>query len=557
MELTKIITQKFDFLSSKVNEDDIEIRDFFMTRIKIITKTLKTRILSKPNNLSEYMRIWMNMLPYLSFSDYDKKKTKDPVKLLKETNNEHFEFLLEMVMSEEEINAWFINEYANKYIDVMIIYLQYFSGKDQEVFQENAEFLINLPEPNSMNNTLFFDYSNPYAEMQMAMFKEMMEAEGDDDLMDDDEDEGILPPKNETPEEITQLQDYLKTLIQESWDKTLRSPEIDTKTIITILKSMNTKIFPKVSKPILFSDFIIAAYNVVDNVKRKLTHDDVILSIHALSSLFILLTNHGLDYTSINYYQKLYSLLNHLENIFKMKEKEKFLRLLELSIKSPMLPSTIAASFIKKLLRVILNGHMTQASLSIWAISFVCNVIKKHPVCTKLINIEVQKSCNRLQRIEERLKFKKRDRKARVKNMTIAQKVNLSSYIKNDVFDMQQKDPMKTKALETCLWEVLPFLNHSSKIIRDYASVLCTDFQHKQSLPSEELAKLVESQLIKSQLEEIAKIKTLKPQEIERIEDMYAGYDAEGERKFNDHKKRFEEEQIELFHPNSLLTRKY
>jgi len=104
----------------------------------------------------------------------------------------------------------------------------------------------------------------------------------------------------------------------------------------------------------------------------------------------------------------------------------------------------------------------------------------------------------------------------------------------------------------------MPFLNHSCKLVRDYASVLCTDFQHKKSLPSEELAKLEENQLIKSQLEEIAKIKTLKPQNIEYIEDSYAGYDNEEERKFLKFKERFVEEQIELFHPiGSLLTRKF
>jgi hypothetical protein len=44
-----------------------------MARIKVITKTLKARILSKPANLSEYMRIWMNLLPYLCVSDYESK----------------------------------------------------------------------------------------------------------------------------------------------------------------------------------------------------------------------------------------------------------------------------------------------------------------------------------------------------------------------------------------------------------------------------------------------------------------------------------------------------
>lgn len=175
-----------------------------------------------------------------------------------------------------------------------------------------------------------------------------------------------------------------------------------------------------------------------------------------------------------------------------------------------------------------------------------------------MINIEVQTKSNRLQRIEER-KLKKREGKAKRKqDESVPKNPSLSGYIKKDIFDMNQKDPIKTQALNTCLWEVLALLNHSLKVVRDYASILCTDFQSKKSLPSDELAKLDEGMLIRSQLEEIAKIKTLKPREIETIEGIYAGYDEEGERKFEEKKARFVEEQIELFHPrNSLLTRQY
>jgi hypothetical protein len=42
--------------------------------------------------------------------------------------------------------------------------------------------------------------------------------------------------------------------------------------------------------------------------------------------------------------------------------------------------------------------------------------------------------------------------------------------------------------------------------VRDYTSIVYTNFQAKQSLPSEELAKLTEHHLIDSQLAELDKI---------------------------------------------------
>lgn len=383
---------------------------------------------------------------------------------MKNISQEFLQTLFETVTGDDEINKWFIKTYVTEYVDVMILYLNYLNSTNPDG-KEIVDLLISLPQPAEISQTLFFEYTNNLAELQKSMFEEMMEAEGEEDF---DEENIQLPPMTGPSEQVVALQEYSLTVFQQVWDATLRNSYLKTETIIQILKAMNTQIFPKVSKPILFSDFIIGAYDIVDNVVGKLSHQKIVLSIHALSSLFILLTNHGLDYTSINFYEKLYRLLDHLENIFRMKEKEKFLRLMELSIKSPLLPSSIAASFMKKLLRIIISNHMSQASLSIWAISFVCNVIKKHPVCTKMINVDVQKRSNRLQRIEER-KERKRDRKARVKISKERSNISLQGYITEDKFDFSEPDPQKTKALDTCLWELIPFFNHSSKIVRDYA----------------------------------------------------------------------------------------
>ena len=406
-----------------------------------------------------------------------------------------------------------MEEYAQKYLDVYSLFLSYLVSSEN-LPTSNIDFLLKMPNPDKDKySCLFLDYSNPMEEMQEAMYQEMLEAEGEDD-----EEMEMMPPKKEVPEEMLKLRSHCKSLLQSLWDSILRSP-LSSKSTLLILKNMNTKIFPKISSPIVFSDFIISAYDLANT--QNSTKKNVILAIHALSSLFVLMTNHGLDYTSVNFYQKLYLLLGSLKLIFSMQEKEKFLRLLELSLKSPMLPAAIAASFIKKTLRIILNENLCQATICIWAISFVCNVIKKHQVLTKMINSEVKKQSNRLQRVEER-KLKKRDRKARVKSgqKSDPDSVFTSGFVKRDVFDMAKVDPMKTGAIETCLWEILPFLNHNLKIVRDYASVVCTDFQSKKSLPSEELSKLSEGQLIASQLSDISKMKTLRFTEIERIDDM-------------------------------------
>ena len=475
--------------------------------------------------------------------------------------------LITLVEKDDETKQWFMEEYCFNHIDMYIFYLN-FVLQTKMGNPELIDLMLNIQAPENLATTFCFEKEKEE--------NKHIEDENDGDLADydldklmnndignDDIDTSKVKSKfnkvEEIDEDIVELQLHAKTIIQSIWDAILRKSDRDYDTTLKILKMMNTKIFPKVSKPIIFSDFIISAYDLIDNIgdKSKLAHKDIVLSIHALSSLFILLANHGLDYTSINYYTKLYRLLDYLKNIFRMKEKEKFLRLLELSLKSPMLPSIIAASFIKKLLRVIITEHIEQASTWIWAVSFVCNVIKKHAIWTKMINVPAKFNSSRLQRIEER-KLKKREGKEYRKKKEDWDNPIFQGLIKKDIFSLSEVDPMKTQALNSCLWEAVPLLNHSLKIVRDYASILCTDFQSKKSLPSDELAKLEETQLIHSQLEEIEKIKTLKPKEIERIDGIYAGYDEEGEKRFEEKKDRFFEEQIELFHPKgSLLTRKY
>lgn len=103
---------------------------------------------------------------------------------------------------------------------------------------------------------------------------------------------------------------------------------------------MNEDILPKCHNPLIFADFLISAYELV---KQDVNNFDI--SVHALTALFHLLTTNGLDYPE--YYTHLYSFLLQLPQIFNLSEKSKFLKLLEISLKSPKVSSSIVASFIK------------------------------------------------------------------------------------------------------------------------------------------------------------------------------------------------------------------
>ena len=75
-ELIASISQKHDLLSEKTSEEEMEIKKYFIARIKAICVTIKKCILAKPDNLDVYFRIWMGILPLLSIKDFEGKITE-------------------------------------------------------------------------------------------------------------------------------------------------------------------------------------------------------------------------------------------------------------------------------------------------------------------------------------------------------------------------------------------------------------------------------------------------------------------------------------------------
>jgi U3 small nucleolar RNA-associated protein 19 len=70
-----------------------------------------------------------------------------------------------------------------------------------------------------------------------------------------------------------------------------------------------------------------------------------------------------------------------------MPEKARFLKLLDLSLRSPKLPSSIIAAFVKRMARITIQyGQGSMPEDIQFTISLIVNLMKRHPNVKKLIH---------------------------------------------------------------------------------------------------------------------------------------------------------------------------
>ncbi|PWA83403.1 nucleolar complex protein [Artemisia annua] len=188
-----------------------------------------------------------------------------------------------------------------------------------------------------------------------------------------------------------------------------------------VLVTLHQTVIPYLSSPIMLcgsctcSDFLTRSYDIGG-----------VISVMALSSLFILMTEHGLEYP--NLYVKLYALLE--PSVFIAKHRAKFFELLDSCLKSPLLPAYLAASFAKKLSRLALT---VPPSGGLVIVALIHNLLRRHPSINCLVHKE--------------------------DNIETAKDV---SSIKSgiDQFRNDETDLLKTNAMRSSLWEIDTLRHH-------------------------------------------------------------------------------------------------
>ncbi|XP_041762548.1 nucleolar complex protein 4 homolog A [Anopheles merus] len=166
------------------------------------------------------------------------------------------------------------------------------------------------------------------------------------------------------------------------------------------------KVFIHLDKPVLLTDFLMDSLDVGGTV-----------SVLALQGVFVLIQQHNLTYPNI--YEKLYSMFE--PEIFHTKFKARLFYLADIFLSSSHLPEGLVAAFVKRLARLSLIAPPQDIVI---ILRFIGNLILRHPALKRLIFHPTGGEAS------------------------------------SDPYVMEERDPMKSKALESSLWEIAALQNH-------------------------------------------------------------------------------------------------
>lgn len=217
----------------------------------------------------------------------------------------------------------------------------------------------------------------------------------------------------------------IKTRYQKCFLAILKISELSAAQYKAILLILHKRIIPYMGIPASLMDFLTDAYE---------QEEDDIVPILALNSLWELMKNYNLEYP--DFYTKLYSLLT--PSILYTRYRSRFFRLCDLFLSSTHLSANLIASFVKKLARLSLSAPAPGVVI---VIPFVYNLLKRHPTC-----------------------------------MVLLQNPDITGEYK-DTFDNLEKNPLKTGAMGSSLWELETLMSHYHPNIATLAKIFGEPFR--------------------------------------------------------------------------------
>jgi U3 small nucleolar RNA-associated protein 19 len=224
--------------------------------------------------------------------------------------------------------------------------------------------------------------------------------------------------------------DSNKMRAQEAWLSVFKQSP-NTAQINKILSLISTKIAPWFAQPEMLMDFLTASFNVGGST-----------ALQTLSGLWYLMRERNLDYPS--FYSKLYSLLD--DKTLHSRHRSQFLRLMNIFLSSSHLPAVLVASFMKRLSRLALTAPPGGIA---FIIPWVYNMVKRHPAVSFMIHREVT------------------DKK---------ELDDLREHGLTDPYDMQEPNPMETKAIDSSLWELVMLQSHYHPNIASLTKIISEPF---------------------------------------------------------------------------------
>ena len=198
--------------------------------------------------------------------------------------------------------------------------------------------------------------------------------------------------------------DILK-LISKIWVQFL-GYDMTHETQMLVLRVMDTEILPNLTEPRLLLDFLTRSLDAGGE-----------LSILSLKSLVILIHQHKLEYPHL--YTKIYSLLSPA--LTYSEDYGDFLALFDLVTTSTHLPQYLVAAYMKRLASIALQAPARSIRPILVIIS---NLVTRHPNCYVMLSRPT------------------------------------GVYPDKDPYRPEEQDPMKSNAIDSCLWELETLKHH-------------------------------------------------------------------------------------------------
>ncbi|XP_028550319.1 nucleolar complex protein 4 homolog isoform X2 [Dendrobium catenatum] len=217
-----------------------------------------------------------------------------------------------------------------------------------------------------------------------------------------------------------------------------------------VLATLHQNVIPYMSNPAILCDFLIRSYDIGG-----------VISVMALSGLFILMTQHGLEYPK--FYEKLYVLLK--PDVFMAKHRAGFFQLLDTCLKSSYLPAYLAAAFIKKLSRLALS---VPPSGELIIIALIHNLLRRHPSINFLVQQQVDDLVNG-DASAEGDDFEEYVMKSNADPAVQSMKHCI------DPFNNEEANPLKSNAMRSSLWEIDTLRHHYCPAVSRFVASLEND----------------------------------------------------------------------------------
>lgn len=234
------------------------------------------------------------------------------------------------------------------------------------------------------------------------------------------------------PPPILQLTSHRRA-VQTTVLSLLRLPLPDA-SLKPILTTLTHTLLPSFLQPHTLLDFLLSCYS-----------RGGVLPILSLSGIFHLITRHNLDFP--DFYTRLYALLDR--HILHTRYRSQFLRLLETFLASTHLPSQLIASFIKRLSRLCLAAP---PGAIVAIVPFIYNLFQMHKATTYMMH------------------------RVPVDEDEIREWEEAGEKGGREVFLDTEADPMKTRAIESCVWELKTVMSHWHPNVATLARIIEEQF---------------------------------------------------------------------------------